>query len=234
MNKLRSALSAVLFTVISLAFTSLAQAQQATRTWVSGVGDDTNSCSRTQPCKTFAGAIAKTIAGGEIDALDPGGYGPVIITKSITIDGTGTLASILAAGPDPGITINAVGKTPARVRLRGLSINGVGSGSHGIRIIGANNVTIEDTVIDGFSKNGINVEATLGTQVFVRNTTIRNNEGSGINVVPGQIKVAISGVAVVFNGTGLTPGPGAFIFFENNVIYDGSSPFPSPVGPRPR
>lgn len=60
---------------------------QASRTWVSGVGDDANPCSRTAPCKTFAGAISKTIAGGEIDALDPSGFGAVTITKAITIDG---------------------------------------------------------------------------------------------------------------------------------------------------
>src|SRR5437016_7127525 len=68
---------------------------QATRTWVSGVGDDANPCSRTAPCKTFAGAISKTAAGGEIDALDPGGYGAVTITKSITLEGAGTFASVL-------------------------------------------------------------------------------------------------------------------------------------------
>src|SRR5438309_9459613 len=79
---------------------------QANRTWVSGVGDDVNPCSRTAPCKTFAGAISKTAAGGEIDVLDPGGFGPVIISKSITIDGTGVLAGILAPGGN-GITINS-------------------------------------------------------------------------------------------------------------------------------
>jgi len=122
MNKLRSTLSALLFVGISLAFTSLAQAQLANRTWVSGVGDDVNPCSRTQPCKTFAGAIAKTVAGGEIDALDPGGYGSVIITKSITIDGSGTLASILASPAGAGITINSIGPTPVTVRLRGINM----------------------------------------------------------------------------------------------------------------
>ena len=80
-----------------LTFSSLAQAQ-ATRTWVSGVGNDVNPCSRTAPCKTFAGAISKTADKGEIDALDPGGFGTVTITKNITIEGQGTLASILAAG----------------------------------------------------------------------------------------------------------------------------------------
>src|SRR5215468_4416785 len=69
---------------------------QASRTWVSGVGDDVNPCSRTAPCKTFAGAISKMAANGEIDCLDPGGFGTVTITKSITIDCTGTLGSVLS------------------------------------------------------------------------------------------------------------------------------------------
>src|ERR1041385_4764476 len=83
--------------VVSLACGTLAQAQ-ATRTWVSGVGDDANPCSRTAPCKTFAGAISKTATGGEISVLDPGGFGGVTITKAITLSGDGELASILVTG----------------------------------------------------------------------------------------------------------------------------------------
>src|SRR6476659_11202496 len=111
---------AVAFALSALA-TSAAYAQ-ASRTWVSGVGDDANPCSRTAPCKTFAGAISKTAPGGEIDALNPGGYGAVTITKSITIDGGGgQVASVLAAGTN-GIVINGTG---AVVTLRNLRINGV-------------------------------------------------------------------------------------------------------------
>ncbi len=85
------------FTVVLL-WAGLAGAQ-ASRTWVSGVGDDANPCSRTAPCKTFAGAISKTAAGGEIDALDPAGYGAVTITKGMTIDGGGgQVASVLVSG----------------------------------------------------------------------------------------------------------------------------------------
>src|SRR6266480_118385 len=94
MKRVLCLLAVLIFTSV---FASLAQAQ-ATRTWVSGVGDDANPCSRTAPCKTFAGAISKTADCGEIDALDPGGFGAVTITKSITLDGTGTLASILGSG----------------------------------------------------------------------------------------------------------------------------------------
>src|SRR6185369_3180997 len=91
--------------LLVLAFATAAHAQ-STRTWVSGVGDDANPCSRTAPCKTFAGAIARTAPGGEISVLDPGGFGAVTITKAITIDGEGTLAGLLNATVN-GIIINA-------------------------------------------------------------------------------------------------------------------------------
>src|SRR4030088_162144 len=81
-------------------------AAQATRTWISGVGDDVNPCSRTAPCKTFAGAISKTAPGGEIDCLDPGGFGALTITKAITLDCTGTHGSVLVSGTN-GIVVSA-------------------------------------------------------------------------------------------------------------------------------
>src|SRR6188508_3070912 len=121
-------------------FPPLAHAQ-ATRTWVSGVGDDANPCSRTAPCKTFAGAISKTAACGEIDALDPGGFGAVTITKSITLDGTGTFASILASLVN-GIIINAAATDV--ITIRGLSINGFCNGISGINILQAKTVNVED------------------------------------------------------------------------------------------
>src|SRR5687767_3199751 len=111
---------------------------QATRTWVSGVGDDVNPCSRTAPCKTFAGAISKTAAGGEINCLDPGGFGTVTITKSMTIDCTGTLGSVLNSGGINGINVNdsATG-TPGTIQviLRGITIDGAGitPGLNGVR-----------------------------------------------------------------------------------------------------
>src|ERR1700742_40193 len=102
---------------------------QATRTWVSGVGDDVNPCSRTAPCKTFAGAISKTASGGEISVLDPGGFGAVTITKSITLDGDGTLAGILAATVN-GIIVNA-GVNDVVV-IRSISINGTSGANIGL------------------------------------------------------------------------------------------------------
>lgn len=218
MNGYRPALRASFFACITLAFTSVAHAQ-ATRTWVSGVGDDVNPCSRTAPCKTFAGAISKTARGGEISVLDPGGFGAITIVKSITIDGTGMLAGIL--GPlTSGITINITdpADTAQAVRIRGLSISGAGTGLQGIKVIAGKKVSVEETVIDGFT-DGISVTAP-GALVFVKNTTIRNNSGIGINVASGGGQVAMSDVTVIYNGTGLaaTDG-GGIISFRNNVLY---------------
>src|SRR5947209_137238 len=118
------------------AMTTAAQAQ-ATRTWVSGTGDDVNPCSRTAPCKTFAGAISKTADCGEIDALDPAGYGTITITKGIKIDGgggeAGQVASILASGV-PGVSVSNSSATCHFVVLRNLDINGIQSGTTGVNI----------------------------------------------------------------------------------------------------
>src|SRR5215468_2795604 len=144
----------VLAVIFFLGSVAVAEAQ-ASRTWVSGVGDDANPCSRTAPCKTFAGAISKTAAGGEIDALDPGGYGAVTITKSITIDGGGNLASILVSGTN-GIVVSA-GASDV-VTIRNISINGIGTGLNGIRLLSGGAVHIERCEIFGFTGAGIDAE----------------------------------------------------------------------------
>ena len=132
---------------------------QATRTWVSGVGDDVNPCSRTAPCKTFAGAISKTATNGEINCLDPGGFGGLTITKSITIDCHEVYASSLVAGVT-AFNVNfdafAAGDVRRSVRLRNLNFNGADTGLNGIRILGGaqsanSEVAIEDCMIDGFN-----------------------------------------------------------------------------------
>ena len=128
---------------------------QASRTWVSGVGDDANPCSRTAPCKTFAGAISKTAAGGEIDALDPAGFGAVTITKGITIDGGGgQVASVLVSGTN-GIVVQA-GPSDV-VILRNLRINGIGTGINGIRFLAGKALILENLEIFGFTTNGVDV-----------------------------------------------------------------------------
>src|ERR1700722_3700831 len=123
-------LIAVLGTTLLPVLCAVPAHAQATRTWVSGVGDDANPCSRTAPCMTFAGAITKTAAGGEIDALDPGGFGTLTITKSITIDGGGGggVASVMASSGAFGITVSA-GATDI-VTIRNVQVQGdFGNGS---------------------------------------------------------------------------------------------------------
>jgi len=152
---------------------------QASRTWVSGVGDDANPCSRTAPCKTFAGAISKTAAGGEIDALDPAGYGAVTITKAITIDGGGgQVASVLVSGTN-GIVVQA-GPSDV-VILRNLRINGIGTGINGIRFLAGKALIVENCNIFGFTTNGIDI-VTAGGKVFVNHTSSNNNGGAGISI----------------------------------------------------
>src|SRR5437588_10133342 len=116
-----------MFAVATLMLSSLASGQ-ATRTWVSGVGDDVNPCSRTAPCKTFAGAISKTAAAGEIDCLDPGGFGAVTITKSMTIDCEGTLGSVLVSGTNGIVISDPTPATPTIVvNLRNIKVMGLGT-----------------------------------------------------------------------------------------------------------
>jgi hypothetical protein len=160
---------------------------QASRTWISGVGDDANPCSRTAPCKTFAGAISKTAAGGEIDVLDPGGFGALTITKAITLDGGGgQVASILVSGTN-GINISAAATDV--VILRNLRFNGliqtVGPGLVGIQANTAARVIIEKCDIFGFSTAGVSATPSAGNtmQVKIQETTINNN-GTGVSSKP--------------------------------------------------
>ena len=177
---------------------------QATRTWVSGVGDDVNPCSRTAPCKTFAGAISKTAAGGEIDALDPAGYGAVTITKSITLDGGGgQVASILVAGTNG---INVVAGGTDLVTLRNLRINGASSGLNGISFGSGAALIVENCDIFGFVQNGINIAPSSGTnRIVISNGTYTNNTLGGIQVAPsgGSTAVTVSGVLAARNGFGI-------------------------------
>jgi len=153
---------------------------QATRTWVSGVGDDANPCSRTAPCKTFAGAISKTAASGEIDCLDPGGFGAVTITKAITIlCEPVSNGGVLVAGTN-GIVV-AAGATD-RVVLEGLDFEGVALGINGVQVSSGAAVYIIHCTIRNFTQNGVNViSTTAGTRVFIKDSFIENNAG-GVNV----------------------------------------------------
>ena len=211
MMRMRIALA--LGVALAIVASSGAPAQaQATRTWVSGVGSDANPCSRTAPCKTFAGAISSTAPGGEIDALDPGGFGAVTITKAITLDGAGTLAGILASLTN-GIIVNAGASD--RVVLRNLLINGGGNGLNGIRFLAGKSLHVENCVISGFTTTGI--EVTGAGQVFLSDTSIRNVAGIGIDLSPttGTVNALLDGVRVEASGTGVSAQGNVLATFRN-------------------
>jgi hypothetical protein len=223
MSKFRFTIKVMAIAIFMFATVSIAQAQ-ASRTWVSGVGDDANPCSRTAPCKTWAGAISKTAACGEIDALDPGGFGAVTITKSITLDGTGTMASILAS-LTTGIIINAASTDV--ITIRGISINGFCNGIRGMNILQAKTVNVEDCVIFRFANEGILVNETSDMRLNVKNTVIRDNAGDGISATTNSGSLRVRGtldhVQLTGNGNGLHVRSGASFTARNSVFSNNTT-----------
>jgi hypothetical protein len=165
---------------------------QATRTWVSGVGDDANPCSRTAPCKTFAGAISKTAPAGEINVLDPGGFGGVTITKSITISSVGFEAGVLVSGT-PGITV-AAGPND-KVVLEGLDIEGLGTGTNGVNFVSGLLLVITNSKIHNFATNGVNVGSNTANARVVINKSLILQNGTQGSANSGGVTVQGNGVA---------------------------------------
>ncbi len=165
-------------------------AAQATRTWVSGVGDDANPCSRTAPCKTFAGAISKTAAGGEINCLDPGGFGGVTITKAMSIICDNTEAGVLVASSN-AFTINAADTDV--VTLSGFDVFGPTTipGVYGVNFINGAGLNLRNSTIKGMATQGVNFAPGAGKTAFlhINNVTITGNGNTG-DTTTGAIKIA--------------------------------------------
>ena len=214
-----------------VAFASAAQAQS--RTWVSGDGDDTFPCSRTAPCKTFAGAISKTAVNGEINCLDPGGFGGVTITKSIQIDCHEMVAGIVHPSTN-GISIafDSFAGTDTRrsVRLRNLNFAGNDTGARGITISGSSLATnsevyVEDCLMDGNfggTGNGIRDGRNGGGKLSVANTTIRNMAGAGIataaGFLSGTTRVVLNKVQILNCTTGVALSTNTKATISDSVI----------------
>jgi hypothetical protein len=204
---------------------------QATRTWVSGVGNDGDPCSRTAPCKTFAGAISKTAVNGIINCIDSGAYGAVTIVKSITIDCHDVFASTLSNQDAPnGIIINiAAGdpKDPWRtVRLRNIDIEGAGTASTGISILSASAVILEEIEITGFIKQGISdVRSEGGTMLTVKNSAIVNNTGAvGVLAAAAPTNtVVLDNVHSDKNAFGIAVGKGNSVVVNHSVLFGNST-----------
>lgn len=207
--RLSASILGILSLIVALdAFASPARAQ-ATRTWVSGVGDDVNPCSRTAPCKTFAGAISKTAAGGEINCIDPGGFGAVTITKAIIIDCANVESGVVVAGTN-GIIVNA--GVADRVVLRGLDIIGTVAvpGLNGVSFLAGASLSVEKCTIREFlsaapNGNGILFQPVGASSLSVSDTAISNNSNAGINVRPtgtGSARASAVRTTVTSNGIG--------------------------------
>jgi len=178
---------------------------------VSGVGDDANPCSRTAPCKTFAGSIVKTATGGEINCIDPGGFGQVTITKSITIRCVGNPETGITASGGPAITINAAGGS---VVLEGLDLEGLGNsgspGTNGINFINGASLVVRKSNIRGFRNGyGINFAPQSANATLLVEDVIINDGGStgstttgGMNIAPAAgmtAQVTLNNVTVANN-----------------------------------
>jgi len=236
--------------VLTMGIATLANAQ-ATRTWVSGVGDDVNPCSRTAPCKTFAGAISKTALGGIINCLDPGGFGAVTVTKAIELDCTGTLGSILNSGVS-GVVVNAL--TTSKVVLRDLQINGAGTtlGLQGVNILQAGQVHVYNCSIANQSTAGIRtanssnqitvivddteiLASTTGilaastltgtTLLAVSDSNISNNSSRGIEIASGNSGAQVSNTVLsknITDGFKITPGTSGAALESCNISFNGN------------
>jgi hypothetical protein len=198
---------------------------QATRTWVSGTGDDANPCSRTAPCKTFAGAIVKTAAGGEICVLDPGGFGAVTITKSISIISE-VEAGVLVIGTN-GIIVNVAATD--KVLLEGLDIEGDGAslngavngGLNGVVILGGGRTTIRKCSIRNFRQNGVNLAGAQNARAVIEDSLILNNTvGVNLQGALGAANYAILRNSIVDNSTNSatqTDGPSALVLIGSTL-----------------
>lgn len=216
MNRHRFSFKLMKIAFLALAFSLVASAQ-ATRTWVSGVGDDANPCSRTAPCKTFAGAISKTAPSGEINCLDPGGFGAITITKAITLNCLGTLGSILGSGTN-AIVVSA-GASDV-VNLRNLDINGGGTGINGIRFLSGHVLHIENVAVHGFTTTCIDANTAASSVLSVQNVTLTECGGAGLSMAnsSGSLVVEVANTRISLNGAGVKGFAGALAHIRNSFF----------------
>ena len=192
---------------------------QATRTWVSGVGDDANPCSRTAPCKTFAGAISKTAASGEINCLDPGGFGTLTITKSISILCAPVAGGVLSFGTN-GMTVNIAATD--KVVLDGLDIDGAGGGINGIRMVGSGILIVRKCSIKNHTQYGIDMQAAANATLLVEDCFITGNANGGVNIAGASganNSALLSHSSLSLNGVlGVRLGPNSSLFLTGSTI----------------
>jgi hypothetical protein len=222
--------------LFTLSAASSALFAQSTRVWLSGTGDDANLCSRTAPCKTFAGALGAVADGGEIDILDGGGFGAVTITKNLSVMAFGVTGGLLVSSGN-GIVVNNTSGSPINVVLRGLDFNGVNGGAAAVRVLGSSpvNLQLENSRIYGFT-NGVNVTTSSSVTMAISNTHISDclSSGTGItaDATGGAVSISVMGSQIHNCATGVNAAGGAKINIKNSnlsqnttavTVFDGTS-----------
>jgi hypothetical protein len=189
---------------LAITLSAVCAQAQAPRTFVSAAGSDSNPCSFAAPCRHFQAAVTATSAGGEVDALDPAGYGPITISQAITIEGQGW-SYIAPPASGNGITINAVS---GNVVIHGVSLNGVGitGSTNGIQFNSGGTLRVQNSVIRNFTDDGIQFspDASGLSQLFVSNTLVSDNGAQGVFINP--------------TGSGTTTGVLDHVEIENNHL----------------
>jgi hypothetical protein len=197
-----------LLAAIALTCTALAapvHAAGANRTFVSALGTDGNPCTVTAPCRTMQAAYNATAPGGEIDALDPTGYGTLIITHSINIQGHGWASMNASAGAVINIT------AAANVVLQGLIIDGFGLADEGILIAKPGEISVLDCTVRDTVQAGISITSNQEVHVTIANTVVADNQGDGIAVQGASIganALSLDHVQLIHNGLAGTTGAG--------------------------
>ena len=201
----------------AVAFSAPAAAQ-ATRTWVSGVGDDANPCSRTAPCRTFAGAIGKTATGGEISVLDPGSFGAVTITKAMTIDGNGQVAGITVPAGFGGIVVNA---PTGHVVLRNLAFDGAAGSTNAVRYVAAKSLLLDHVSVRGFQR-GVSFDGCAGVTgnlEIVRSEFVGNDTAVFQQpLASSTLAATIADVRMANNGAGVRAESGSRVSIAGSTI----------------
>ncbi len=178
---IRPPLSSALAALALLLAASAANAQTANRAWVSGHGTDTAGCGApAAPCRSLQFTHDNIVAaGGEIDILDPAGYGSITITKAISIVNDGVGVAGVQAASGNAITINA-GLTD-KVVLRGLSIEGVGA-SNGIVLNSGGALSVEDCSIARFSFGGLIFSPSGASFLYLSHSRVKTSTGGGVGI----------------------------------------------------
>jgi hypothetical protein len=222
MQKAKLILNTLTVSVFCLACVSIAQAQ-ATQTWVASTGNDANTCTKLSPCKTFAGAQVKTAAGGEIDALDQGGFGAVTINKSLTIDGGVGLFAAIHAPSVTAVTVSAA--TTDVVIIRNLTLDGQGTGIDGVKVTAAKEVHVESCQIINFTANAIEVATSANSHLFLQESTMRDNGNAGllVSTSAGLARATVDRCWFRANGSGVIARDFSRVMLNSNLLSGNSS-----------